>query len=276
MRVSISNIAWKNEEEAAVAALLQRRGITGVDAAYTKFWASPLDASDEALKEYRAFWENHGIKIIGMQSLIYGRPDLLLFGDRAVRDQMADYLRAVLKLAGKLGARPLVFGSPKNRLKGDLPAAEAMDIAAEFFSTLAETAAQENVILCIEPNPPEYGCDFVTNTAAALDLIRAVNHPHFRLHLDAAIMTMNDEAVEAALENAAEYLAHFHVSEPQLGVVGNGAVDHARFAAALRKIGYQGWVAVEMRSGWTSPDIDSVASALDYTVGIYGVAATKL
>lgn len=276
MKVSISNIAWKNEEEAAVADWLRQRGITGVDIAYTKFWASPFDASDQALTAYRAFWENQGIKIIGMQSLIYGRPDLLLFGDRAGRDQMADYLRAVLKLAGKLGARPLVFGSPKNRLKGDLSDAQAMTIAAEFFGTLAETAAQEKVIVCIEPNPPEYGCDFVTNTAAALDLIRAVNHPSFRLHLDAAIMTMNGEAVESTLESAADYLAHFHVSEPQLGVVGNGTVDHPRFAAALRSIGYQGWVAVEMRSGWTSPDIDSVASALDYTLGVYGVAASHL
>lgn len=268
MKVSISNIAWKNEEEAAVAALLQARGITGVDVAYTKFWAAPTDATSDALRDYRAFWAGHGIDIIGMQSLIYGRPDLALFG--ATRDEMADYLRAVMRLSHQLGARPLVFGSPKNRLKGDLTDEQALASAAEFFASLAETARRENVMLCIEPNPVEYGCDFIRATAPALELVKRVNHPHFRLHLDAAIMTMNGEEVERALDSAVEALAHFHVSEPQLGVVGEGTVDHPRFAAALRRAGYQGWVAIEMRGGWKPRDIDAVRTALDYTLEVYG------
>jgi D-psicose/D-tagatose/L-ribulose 3-epimerase len=270
MRVSISNIAWKNDEEAAVAALLQEKGITGVDVAYTKFWASPTDANPEALRKYRQFWSSQGVQIIGMQSLIYGRPDLMLFGDPAVREQMAQYLREVLHLAGQLGACPLVFGSPKNRLKGNLPEAEAIDIAAAFFASLMQVAQYENVILCIEPNPAQYSCDFIRTATSALELVKRVNHPHFRLHLDAAIMTMNGEDIEPALEGAAEVLAHFHVSEPQLGVVGEGTVDHRRFAAALRHIGYQGWVAIEMRSGWKSPDINAVSAALDYTLKAYG------
>ena len=193
----------------------------------------------------------------------------MLFGSPEVRAQMNAYMRDVLRLAGKLGARPLVFGSPKNRLKGDLPDDQAMEIAADFFSTLAETAAQENVILCVEPNPVEYACDFVRTTAPAIELVKRVNHPHFRLHLDSAIMTMNGEAIESALESAADYLAHFHVSEPQLGVVGEGTVDHARFAAALRAIHYQGWVAIEMRGGWKNPDLDAVKTALSYTLEVY-------
>lgn len=269
MNVSISNIAWKNEEEAAVAAYLRERGITGVDIAYTKFWASPTDASNQALAGYRAFWEGYGIAIIGMQSLIYGRPDLMLFGSSEVRAEMTDYMRAVLKLAGKLGARPLVFGSPKNRLKGELPERDAMDIATEFFATLAHTAEQENVVLCIEPNPAEYACDFIRTTASAIKLVSRVNHPHFQLHLDAAIMTMNGEDIESAIQSAAPYLAHFHVSEPQLGVVGEGTVDHPRFAAALKRIGYQGWVGVEMRSGWKTPDLEAVKIALDTTLEVY-------
>ncbi len=269
MNVSISSIAWKNEEETAVAALLQQKGISGVDVAYTKFWPSPADASPQALRDYRAFWSGYGVEIIGMQSLIYGRPDLMLFGSPEVRAEMTEYMRAVLRLAGQLGAGPLVFGSPKNRLKGAMPDAEATAIAAEFFAALAQTAEHENVTLCIEPNPAAYGCDFIRSTAPALALVRQVNHPHFRLHLDAAIMTMNGEDIETAIESAAGYLAHFHISEPQLGVVGEGIVDHPRMAAALRRIGYRGWVAIEMRSGWKSPDLLAVRTALDYALEIY-------
>jgi len=269
MNVSISNIAWKNEEEAAIAAILRERGITGVDVAYTKYWASPTDASDQALADYRAFWAQHGISIIGMQSLIYGRPDLMLFGSPEVRAEMIEYMRAVLKLASGLGARPLVFGSPKNRQKGELPETEAMDIATAFFTTLAQIAEQQDVILCVEPNPEEYACDFIRTTPQAIELIDRVNRPNFRLHLDAAIMTMNGENVEAAIESAAPYLAHFHVSEPQLGVVGEGTVDHVRFATALKSIDYQGWVAIEMRSGWRTSDIEAVKVALNTTLEAY-------
>jgi D-psicose/D-tagatose/L-ribulose 3-epimerase len=270
MKISISNIAWKNEEEAEVAAFLQESGIKGVDVAYTKFWPAPTDATAEDLSRYRNFWEQHGIQIIGMQSLIFGRPDLMLFGEEPVRDQMADYLVDVFRLANALGAGPLVFGSPKNRLKGDLPESAAMDIAAGFFSKLAAAAARENVTLCLEPNPADYGCDFVRTTAPALELVKRVDHPNFRLHLDAAIMTMNGEDIDSALESAVDYLAHFHVSEPQLGVVGEGTVDHPRFAAALRRIGYKGWVSIEMRGGWKTPDLESVRTAVGYTREVYG------
>jgi D-psicose/D-tagatose/L-ribulose 3-epimerase len=270
MKISISNIAWKNEEETNIAQLLPTMGVHGVDIAYTKFWATPYDAPSEALQEYRAFWAKQGIQIIGMQSLIYGRPDLILFGDPSVRDQMAQYLSDVFRLAGQLGARLLVFGSPKNRLKGDLSETEAMNIAVEFFGKLAGAAQRENVILCIEPNPPAYGCDFIQTTASALKLVQQVDHPSFRLHLDAAIMTMNGEDIDKALESAIEVLAHFHVSEPHLGVIGEGTVDHARFAKCLRFLNYQGWVAIEMRNGWRVTDIEAVRSALTYSWEIYG------
>jgi sugar phosphate isomerase/epimerase len=269
MKVGISNIAWKNEEEASVADYLHHVGIEGIDIAYTKYWPSPFQASDQAVADYRTFWANHGITIVGMQSLIYGRPDLRLFGSPEVRAEMAEYMCAVLRLASKLGVRVLVFGSPQNRLRGELSTDEAMSTAAEFFSTLAHTAAQENVVLCIEPNPPEYNCDFVCTAAQGVELIERVNHPNFRLHLDAAVMTMNNEDVETAVELAAPYLTHFHASEPQLGVVGEGMVNHRRFAAALKRIGYHGWVAVEMRSGWKASSLEAVKVALNTTIEAY-------
>jgi len=270
MRVSISNIAWKNADEAAIAQFLQGVGIEGIDVAFTKYWPSPNDATPGALQAFREFWGHHGVHVVGMQSLIFGRPDLVLFGTDEARNQLSKYLRDVFQLASQIGAGPLVFGSPQNRRRGDLPEQRAMTIAVDFFSSLAETAEQEGVVLCIEPNPTEYGCDFITSTTSAISLVNSVNHSHFRLHLDAAIMTMSGEEIEPALDDAADYLAHFHVSEPHLGELGLGKVDHSRFAKALRRIGYRGWAAIEMRNGCRPSDIDTVSAAVNYTIEVYG------
>src|SRR5438067_13720964 len=120
MKISISNIAWENEYDLAVADILSNNGIHGIDIAYTKIWPSLSAASAEAVNHYRSFWNSRNINVIGMQSLIYGRPDLLLFGGHEVRKKMMKYLIDVFELAAQLGAVPLVFGSPKNRLRGEL------------------------------------------------------------------------------------------------------------------------------------------------------------
>ena len=49
----------------------------------------------------------------------------------------------------------------------------------------------------MEANPPEYGADFVTRAAEAIELVKAVNHPGFRLHLDTGCMTLANDPVAA-------------------------------------------------------------------------------
>src|SRR6185312_10786658 len=97
-----------------------------------------------------------------LQSLLFGRLDLQLFGDESSRTQLAEYMRRVIDFAHAVGARALVFGSPKNRTRGELPMPQAMSIATDFFASLADHARERGALICIEANPPGYGCDFVT------------------------------------------------------------------------------------------------------------------
>ena len=271
MKIALSNIAWDRAEDADVARLMQQHGVTGLDVAPGKLFVDPLHAADADITAYVDFWKPYGVQIVGMQSMLYGHLELKLFESAEARQQMAEYLRAIIALAGKLGVGPMVFGSPKNRQRGDMDPQTAFDIAATFFHEMAEVAQAHDTVLCLEPNPPHYNCDFLTTTAEALPLVQAVNHPGLRLHLDTAIMTMNGEDIAGALRSARDWLAHFHISEPQLGAVqAGGAVDHAHVAAQLRAIGYEGWVSIEMRGGWTQPDADSVAAALAFVTETYG------
>ena len=93
-------------------------------------------------------------------------------------------------------------------------------------------AERHGVCVCIEPVWD--GCDFICNVAEGIELVQLVGHPNFRLHIDAGVMTTNGEDFATTLRAALPYMAHYHVSEPGLLLVGEGGTDHARAAAALR------------------------------------------
>lgn len=246
MQLAVSNIAWEPREDDAVAEVLRREGVGGVEIAPTKWRPAPYDAATEDVADYRRSWEDRGLRIVSLQSLLFGRPDLQLFGTAEARAALADYLRRVIDFGAAVGAGALVFGSPKNRLRGSFELSEATAIAAEFFRELGEHASARKIAFCIEANPVEYGCDFVTTTAEAVALCALVDHPGIRINADLGGMTLAGEDPRASIEAAGRFVAHVHASEPHLGELGAGG--HAAAARALRDIKYEGWVSVEMRA----------------------------
>ena len=271
MKIAISNIAWDRSEDDAVAKLMQSLVVKGLDIAPGKLSDNPVAMSEDEVRTYVDFWAMHDVQIVGMQSMLYGHPELRIFDDEETRQQTIDYLKQIILLAEAAGVGPMVFGSPKNRQIGDLPLNQAIDIALDFFGELATFAHQHHTVLCLEPNPPHYNCDFINTANQAIDFVERIDHPGFRLHLDSAIMSMNNEPIETTLENALPCLAHFHISEPQLGLVTAASeVEHQRFATCLRRFDYQQWVSIEMRGGWSTTDAESVEQALGFVTQIYG------
>lgn len=246
MRLAISNIAWPAGADEEAAPLLHAHGIEGVELALTKIWPEPLDAPAAELRAYRDRWEKRGVPIAALQALLFGKPHLTVFGAETVRQQTRDYLAGIIERAAWLGARALVFGSPKNRQRGERSQREAWAIAVPFFRELGQIAARHGVYFCIEPNPPEYGCDFVSTVAEGIELVDAVGEPGFGLHLDTGGMALTGDVPAASIAAAAERCRHFHISEPFLAEVGGGKTQHSECAAALQARGYRGWISIEM------------------------------
>jgi sugar phosphate isomerase/epimerase len=244
MKLAVSNIAWPRGEDAGAAEVLARHGVTGVELAPTLVWPDPLAVTERDAVACRLAWERRGRTVVAMQALLFGKSDLLLFGDPAVRDRAVGYLGGVMRLAGWLGRLVLVFGSPGNRKVGGRAYEEVLPEAVAVFRRLGELALGHGVTFCIEPNPPAYGCDFVTSAAQGAALVAEVAHPGFGLHLDAGGLTLSGER-PADLKDAP--LAHYHVSEPHLKPIGTAGAPHAVFAADLQARGYDRWCSVEMR-----------------------------
>jgi sugar phosphate isomerase/epimerase len=247
VKIATSNIAWPHDQDAAVADALAALGVSAIEVAPTKVWSAPLSATDHEIGTYRHVWKTRGIQIVAAQSLLFGRPDLTLFDEDATREQTLAYLQAIIRICGRLGVGVLVFGSPQNRRAGNRDRAVVWQQAIDFFGQLGTFARSEGTAVAIEANPPEYGADFITRAAEALDLVRAVNHSGFRLHLDTACMTLAGDDPAVVIRDAGAALAHFHVSEPYLAPIGRGQVAHRQFAQQLAAAQYDGWVSIEMR-----------------------------
>ncbi len=264
--LAVSNIAWEAWEEAAVAARLEELDVRSVEIAPTKVFADPTEVSDAELHGYLSFWRDHGIDVVAFQSMLFGRPDLEVFGNETVRRATIARLRSFLELAGRMSVGALVFGSPRNRLlPADGTEAASWDSAVAFFGELGRAASAAGTLLCIEPNPPQYGCDFVTTADAGARLVRDVGEPGFRLHLDAAGMTLAGDDVGESIRSGADVLAHYHVSAPQLAPIEGAVVDHVSAFRALADIGFEGHVSIEMRSIGDDSAPDRVADAVDLT-----------
>ncbi len=270
MKLAVSNIAWNPEEQDAIIPILRDRGVGGIEVAPTKLWPDWAGADAASAESARRDFEALGFAVPSMQAILFGKPDLSIFAAASdpIRAETLDHLALVARLAGALGARALVFGSPRNRDRGDRSPDVAFEIAAEFFREAGRICARHDTWLCLEPLPDAYGSNFATSWKEAARLVQAVDTPGFGLHLDTACIHMGGDDPAEAVLTCDGMIRHFHVSEPQLADLSNPTIDHKRVGEALKSIGYGNWISLEMRR----PDDPAarVAEAVDRVLDCYG------
>jgi sugar phosphate isomerase/epimerase len=194
----------------------------------------------------RKMVEDHGLAVVGLHWLLVKPEGLhLTTPDDALRARTQAYVGDLIDFCGDIGGTIMVCGSPKQRTVLDTYEA-AWARARDGFRRLADRAAGRGVTLCLEPLAPAEN-EFITCADEALAMIAAVNHPHFQLILDVKALTGGErEPLGDVIRRAGPHLRHFHANDPNLLGPGMGEFDHAEVAAALREIGYSGWISVEV------------------------------
>ncbi len=266
MRIAISNIAWDVSEDEPVAYLLNKYGVDAIDIAPGKYFPDPKNASLVDIARVRDWWGNHRIEITGMQALLFGTKGLNLFGSNDTQTAMLEHLEAVCRIGAGLGATKLVFGSPKNRDCSALSRQEAHEIAVRFFRLLGDIASRYGVVICLEPNPPCYGANFMTNSVETADIVLAVAHSAIRMQLDTGALTINGEDPGQVIKEYAALIGHVHASEPDLVTLGDGGANHAVVALQLRKRLPEQVVTIEMLLAKGESNIDAIERALNVAV----------
>ncbi len=254
IKLSISNIAWPAESNSEMLAMVKRLGCDAIEVAPSRVWKEPADVSRKEAENFLGLVNRAGLSVISFHSLLYSRKDLGLFRESSIEKEGAAYLEQLIHLASWLGAKILVFGSPSNRKKGNIPLNEAFARAADFFAKPAHLAASLGVCIAIEPLS-EKETEFITDTSQGLHLVNMICSPGFGLHLDAKSIAEEPAPPKDIFEKMAPLAKHFHINDPGLVEIGSVARYHEAFGAALREAGYAGYASIEMK---TLPDFRNV------------------
>jgi sugar phosphate isomerase/epimerase len=102
------------------------------------------------------------------------------------------------------------------------------------------------VNLCLEPLAPN-DTNFLNTCEQAMNVIRRVDHPRLRLHMDVKAQSSEvGTTVPELIRRYASQAGHFHAQDVNLRGPGMGDVDFKPIIDALVESGYDRWVSVEV------------------------------
>ncbi|MFO0926409.1 MAG: sugar phosphate isomerase/epimerase family protein [Gemmataceae bacterium] len=258
MRYAICNETFADWDHARVCRFVAEVGYGGLEVAPFTLAERITAVSAERRRELRRQAADAGVQLIGLHWLLAKTTGLQLTSpDEAVRRATADYLVELARACADLGGDILVFGSPaQRRVPAGMTRAQAADLAADTFGRAAAAVGDLGVKVCLEPlSPPE--ADFLNTAAETAELIRRLDHPCFRLHLDVKAMSTEAASAPELIRRYRDLLYHFHANDPNLRGPGFGATDFVPIFQALADVDYQGWVSVEVFD--YSPDPETIA-----------------
>ena len=259
--LGISSLAWNPSEDQDIAGFLQSRGVSYIDLVPTKYFA--WDDPDAAQKagQIKKYWSDFGINIRGLQSLLFGAGPLNILKPEDW-SSLTTHFHRVFSIASALGANRLVFGSPSNRIKGAMNSLEAESLAVKFFTNLADQARDQSCHVLLEPNPKEYGCDFVTTTPEAIALVRRVSHPNLRVQLDLGTCFYNNEKADELLQDSASIIGYVHLATKELQALQEN--PNPQINRLLRVLPEGQPMSIEMKGGHGLNNLTQVQGAFDW------------
>jgi sugar phosphate isomerase/epimerase len=219
------------------AALLKRTGFDGIELGHE--W---LDRSASEIKEEL---EPEGIAV----SAIVGSINLLNT-DARERRKGVDIDRARLRMARNLGASAVIevptFGSCKFPDTSPVisPWNLERDLLVAGLKELVPDVRETGVNLILEPLN-RYETHFLNRQEQGVEMCKAVGAPGFKLLSDLFHMHIEERSVPNAIKESGEYVGYVHIADSNRLQPGAGFTDFGAAFAALKSIGYDGWLVIE-------------------------------
>ena len=247
LKYAMCNETFRGWDQARIFRFLAACGYRGVEIAPFTIHSDVAQISLKRRKELRRQADEAGVRVVGLHWLLAKTRGLhLTHPDRAVRRRTSEYLCALARFCSDLGGHVLVFGSPKQRnlMKG-VSLQDGMRYAREVIQEMLPTLEKLGITLALEPLSPRI-TNFLRTAAEAVKLVKAVDSPACRLHLDCNAMATESLPIPELIRRNAPWLVHFHANDPNGLGPGMGELDFGPIFRALREVDYRGWVSVEV------------------------------
>lgn len=163
--------------------------------------------------------------------------------DEAIRRRAIQFIQSMIEFGGEFGA-PAIIGSMQGRHGDDVSPAQAYDWLRSALDELGEEARRYQVPLLYEPLN-RYETNLVNTIHGGVELAQSLNTDNVRLLADLFHMQIEEVDVAAALLQGGRFVGHIHFVDSNRRPAGCGHLAYGPIIAALRDIGYVGYVSAE-------------------------------
>jgi sugar phosphate isomerase/epimerase len=173
--------------------------------------------------------------------------ELKLVGPEVNEAAVLAHAEAVFVRCRETGVKMIVWGSGgSRRIPDGFDAAKAKTQFIDLAKKVSARAGHYNITLALE-NLNSTETNFINTAEEALDIVKKVNSPQFKLCADIYHMLMENES-PAVIGKAGNLLVHCDIAEKEgrtpPGVHGQ---DFRPYLEALKKIQYKGTIILECR-----------------------------
>lgn len=166
--------------------------------------------------------------------------------DPQVRSKAVDQIKWGIDRASDMDAKIICgpFHSAFATFANKAPDEQELQWSSEVLTTVAEYAGQAEITLAIEALN-RFECYLCNTMAQLVELTEHVSHPNLGVMFDTHHANIEEKSFSEAIDTAAPYLKHVHISENDRGTPGDGHILWDEVFASLSKHNYDGWLTIE-------------------------------
>ena len=188
----------------------------------------------------------------------------LTHDDPKVRKQTVARLKEYMDLAAYWGAIPsLAF------LKGNLSDPCQYDVCysrlVEGLKEICEYAEKRQAVFALEA-VNLYIINWMNTIRENTDLIREINSPSLKLHIDTHHMHIDEHNMEQAVDYCEDIIGYVHLSDSNRLFPGGGSFNFLRFMEKVMSTGYNGFYTLEVMP--VPSQVESAQFGLEYIKAI--------
>ena len=264
MKLAFSTNAYLNHSFPDTARRLAAIGYTGLELMADVPHAWPAYLLEGQKEVIRDAMKEHGLAFSNVNAFMmhavddhrqkYWHPSWIE-PDVNYRRVRIEHTKRALSLAAELGA-PCVTTEPGGPVPEGMTRSSALAIFVEMLKPVVAHAEKVGVPLLVEPEP-----DLLIETADQyLEFARHFDSPFVGLNFDIGHFYCVNHDPAATVRKLAPLIRHVHLEDIAATrkhhhlVPGEGVIDFHGTLKALKEVGYDGWVTVELYTYHEDPD----------------------
>jgi len=174
--------------------------------------------------------------------------------ENSISRKAVHFVSQMIDLGAEFQA-PAIIGSMKGSVGNGEDRGFVFARLIENLNLLAEKAAECDTTILLEPLN-RYETNLINRLEEGVTLLEKLDSERFRLLADLFHMNIEEASISEALKSAGRHLGYIHFVDSNRRPAGFGHLNFRELAAAIREIGYEGFLSAE---ALPFPDSDQAA-----------------